>query len=105
MSSGEDSRRWWTRVSDRVTGSSWFKPAMRSIGRLGEAEVTDPAAALAYYGFLSLFPALIVAVSILALIGSYPDTYQSISDTLHDAAPGPAGDTINTGPPRALTDR
>ena len=105
MSSGEKSRRWWARASDRVTGSSWFAPAMRSLGRLGEAEVTDRAAALAYYGFLSLFPTLIVAVSVLALIGDYPETYQSISDTLHDAAPGTAVDTIDSGLRDSLSDR
>ena len=34
------------------------------------------------------FPALIVAVALLALFGSYPETYNAIIDTLHDAAPG-----------------
>ena len=59
-----------------------------AVERFSEAEVTDRAAALAYYGFLSLFPALIVAVAVLALVGSYPETYDAIFDTLHDAAPG-----------------
>jgi membrane protein len=59
-------------------------------------QLTDRAAALAYYGFLSLFPALIIAVALLALFGSYPETYDSIMDALREAAPGTAVDTIDT---------
>ena len=105
MSSGDAPHPWWRRPIDRVTGSAWFPLAKRALGRFGEAEVTDRAAALAYYGFLSIFPALIVAVSVLALVGSYPDTYEAISDTLHDAAPGTAIDTIDSGLRDALSDR
>ena len=57
--------------------------------------MTDRAAALAYYGFLSLFPVLIVSVAVLALVGSYPETYNAIVDTLHDAAPGTVADLID----------
>jgi membrane protein len=51
---------------------------------------------MTYYSILSLFPALLVVVSLLALLGAYPDTYQSISSTLRDAAPGTAIDTIDS---------
>ncbi len=70
--------------------------ARKSFDRFGEVALTDRAAALAYYGFLSLFPALIVAVALLALFGSYPETYRSIMDTLRDAAPGEAANTIDS---------
>jgi membrane protein len=63
--------------------------------RVSEHGLTDRAAALTYYGFLSLFPALIVAVALLGLLGSYPETYESIRSTLQDAAPGNAIDTID----------
>ena len=46
--------------------------------RISEHGLTDRAAALTYYGFLSLFPALIVAVALLGLLGNYPETYESI---------------------------
>jgi membrane protein len=64
--------------------------------RFGEVQVTDRAAAMTYYSILSLFPALLVVVSLLALVGAYPETYQSISSTLRDAAPGTAVDAVDS---------
>jgi membrane protein len=79
-----------------MTRPQWRAVAGGVYSRFGEVQITDRAATLAYYGFLSLFPALIVAVAMLALFGSYPETYNSIIDTLKEAAPGPAVDTIDT---------
>ena len=72
------------------------KAAKASYARFGEVGLTDRAATLAYYGFLSLFPGLIVAVSLVALFGSYPETYESIIDAFREAAPGTAVDTIDS---------
>jgi membrane protein len=74
----------------------WIAMAKAIYSRFGEVQVTDRAAAMTYYSILSLFPALIVIVSVLALVGAYPETYQSISSTLRDAAPGTAVDTIDS---------
>ena len=74
----------------------WIAVAKAIYSRLGEVQVTDRAAAMTYYSILSLFPALLVVVSLLALLGEYPDTYQSISSTLRGAAPGTAVDTIDS---------
>jgi membrane protein len=74
-------------------------------GRFGEVQVTDRAAAQTYYSILSLFPGLLVVVSLLALLGSYPETYNSIIDTLRDAAPGTAVDTIDSALRDALQNR
>lgn len=74
----------------------WKRVAKGAYERFGEVQLTDRAAALAYYGFLSLFPALIVAIATLALVGNYPETYRSIIETLRDAAPGTAVDTIDS---------
>ena len=74
----------------------WKSVAAGAYSRFSEIELTDRAAALAYYGFLSLFPALIVAVALVALFGSYPETYDSIVDTLREAAPGTAVDTLDS---------
>lgn len=73
----------------------WERVAKGAYERFGEVGLTDRAAALAYYGFLSLFPALIVAVALLALFGSYPETYSSIIEALREAAPGTAVDTVD----------
>jgi membrane protein len=71
------------------------KAAKASYARFGEVGLTDRAATLAYYGFLSLLPGLIVAVSMLALLGSYPETYESMIETLREAAPGTAVDALD----------
>ena len=88
-----------------LSREQWEAVARKSFERFGEVELTDRAAALAYYGFLSLFPALIVAVALLALFGSYPETYDSIIDTLRDAAPGEAVDTIDSALKNVLQGR
>src|SRR5918996_3575620 len=80
-----------------LSRENWRAIAKAGYDRFGEVNVSDRAATLAYYGFLSLFPTLIVAVALLALFGSYPGTYNSIIDTLREAAPGPAVDTIDSG--------
>jgi membrane protein len=98
MSSGEPpgpARREQTPLRE-LTRRQWRSVAGGIYSRFGEVEITDRAATLTYYGFLSLFPALIVAVALLALFGSYPDTYNSIVDTLREAAPGPAVDTLDS---------
>jgi membrane protein len=83
----------------------WVDVAKRIYGRFGEVQVTDRAAALSYYSILSLFPALLVVVSLLALLGEYPDTYQNIVDTLRDAAPGAAVDAIDSALRSSLSNR
>ena len=83
----------------------WIAVAKAIYGRFGEVQITDRAAALTYYGILSLFPALLVVVSLLALLGKYPETYQSIVDTLRDAAPGAAVDAIDSALRNSLADR
>lgn len=95
----------WRGRLDRITGSAWFADISAAVKRFSEAEVTDRSATLAYYGFLSLFPILIVAVAVLALLGSYPDTYEAIADTIHDAAPGTAADLIDSALRSALNER
>jgi membrane protein len=85
-----------TKPLRKLTRSQWKQIARSAYERLDEVQLTDRAAALAYYGFLSLFPALIVAIALLALFGSYPETYNSIMDTLRKAAPGTAVDTIDS---------
>ena len=85
--------------------SEWIAMAKAIYSRFNEVQVTDRAAALTYYSILSLFPALIVVVSLLALLGQYPQTYESIVNTLHDAAPGTAVNTIDTALRDALSNR
>jgi membrane protein len=85
--------------------AEWWAMAKAIYDRFGEVQVTDRAAAQTYYSILSLFPALLVIVSLLALLGTYPDTYQSIINTLRDAAPGTAVNTIDSALRDALHSR
>ncbi|MEV4682273.1 YihY/virulence factor BrkB family protein [Streptomyces kurssanovii] len=55
-------------------------------------ELTDRAAALTYYGILALFPALLVLVSLLGIMGE--STTQKVLDNIQQLAPGPARDVI-----------
>jgi membrane protein len=56
--------------------------------------LTDWAAALTYYGVLALFPALIVLVSVLGLIGE--SVTKPLIDNLGTVAPGPAKDIVTS---------
>jgi membrane protein len=85
--------------------SLWGGRLSRIARRLSDGAATDFAAAMTYYGFLALFPALIVLVALLGLIGSYPETYDSIIDTLREAAPGSAVEAINDALRDALQSR
>jgi membrane protein len=53
-------------------------------------QMTQHAAALTYYGLMSLFPAALLAVSLLGLIGEYPATYDAIIGYLRKVAPATA---------------
>ncbi|HEX4717975.1 MAG TPA: YihY/virulence factor BrkB family protein [Thermoleophilaceae bacterium] len=55
-------------------------------------QMTHHAAALTYYGLMSLFPALLLGVSLLGLLGQYPETYNSVVSYLRDVVPP---DTLN----------
>ncbi|MFK4593877.1 membrane protein [Streptomyces pristinaespiralis] len=55
-------------------------------------ELTDRAAALTYYGILALFPALLVLVSLLGIMGQ--STTQKVLENIQQLAPGPARDVI-----------
>ena len=83
----------------------WIAIAKAIYSRFGEVQVTDRAASMTYYSILSVFPALLVVVSLLTLLGSYPETYQSIVDTLRDTAPGPAVDAIDSALRNSLSSR
>jgi membrane protein len=49
--------------------------------------MTHHAAALTYYALMSLFPAVLLALSLLGLLGQYPETYDAIIGYLGEVAP------------------
>lgn len=85
-----------------ITLPGWLQSFL---DRVSAADLTDRAAALTYYSFLSLFPALIVGVALIGIFGTYPDTYDQIVATLRDAAPGPVVDLIENALDDAVQSR
>lgn len=50
-------------------------------------QATHHAAALTYYALMSLFPLLLLAVSLLGVLGEFPSTYNAIVRHLHGVVP------------------
>ena len=69
-------------------GRGWWAALKRTVREFREDNLTDWAAALTYYGVLAIFPALIVLVSILGLVGE--SATRPLIDNLGAVAPGPA---------------
>ncbi len=59
----------------------------RTLRSFYDDQMTHHAAALTYYSLMSLFPALLLAISLLGLIGEYPATYDAILGYLRKVAP------------------
>ena len=64
--------------------------------------MTDRAAALTYYGLLSLFPALIALVSIIGLVADPEKMTQTLTDIVTNLGPSSAADTF-AGPIDSIT--
>lgn len=71
---------------------SWKPVLRRTFAEFKDDELTDRAAALTYYLVLSLFPALLVLVSLLGIAGR--STTDAVLDNLKQFAPGAARDII-----------
>ncbi|MHB8532724.1 MAG: YihY/virulence factor BrkB family protein [Solirubrobacteraceae bacterium] len=61
--------------------------ARRSVIAFYDDQGTHHAAALTYYALMSLFPTLLLAVSLLGLLGEFPETYDAIVRHLHGVVP------------------
>ena len=66
---------------------SFFRIVKRTAVSFYDDQMTHHAAALTYYGLMSLFPAALLGLSLLGLIGQYPETYNAIINYLEDVAP------------------
>jgi membrane protein len=59
----------------------------RTLKSFYDDQMTHHAAALTYYSLMSLFPAVLLALSLLGLVGQYPSTYDAILGYLRRVAP------------------
>jgi membrane protein len=82
--------------------TTWFATLKRTALEFGEDNMSDWAAALTYYGLLSLFPALIALVSVLGLFGDPQSTTKTVTDVVTKLGPSSAADTFS-GPITSIT--
>jgi len=59
----------------------------RTLVSFYDDQMTHHAAALTYYSLMSLFPATLLGLSLLGLLGQYPSTYNAIIGYLRDVVP------------------
>jgi membrane protein len=74
----------------------------RTFSEFKEDNGTDWAAALTYYGVLSMFPALIALISIVGLVGDPRTITENLTKLAADLGPATAADTLR-GPIEGLT--
>jgi len=71
----------------QVGKQGWLATAKRTVKEFKEDNLTDWAAALTYYGVLSLFPALIALVSIVGLVMDPATVTTTLTDLVGSIAP------------------
>lgn len=76
----------------KLGGRAWMGALERTVRGVQEDNLPVWAAALTYYAVLSIFPGLLVLVSVLGLIG--PSAIQPLVDNLGTIAPGPAREIL-----------
>ena len=77
-----------------LPGGSWWAAVKRTVREFQVDNLKDWAAALTYYGVLSIFPALLVLVSLIDLAGR--STIQTLLDNLGQVAPGSVNQILRT---------
>jgi membrane protein len=90
------------RPAGTTTGTGLFATLKRTLTEFSEDNLSDWAAALTYYGLLSLFPALIALVGLLGLVGNPHSTTQTITQIVTKIGPSSAAQTFS-GPIQSIT--
>src|SRR5215213_5247327 len=78
----------------QLPGGSWWAAVKRTVREFKVDNLSDWAAALTYYSVLSIFPALLVVVSLVDLAGS--GTTQTLLDNLGQVVPGSVNQILAT---------
>src|SRR3954451_9227544 len=86
MSNGATADRHVPDSPTAVRSSGWRQILRRALREFKHDEITDRAAALTYFGVLSVFPALLVVVSLLGLLGR--GTTDRVLTNVESLAPG-----------------
>ncbi len=85
------------------TGTGWIATLKRTVTEFREDNLPDWAAALTYYGLLSLFPALIAMVSLIGIFGDPKSTTQSLTEIITELGPESAAETFS-GPIESIVE-
>jgi membrane protein len=80
------------RTPARLGGRSWWGVLRRTVREFQDDKLTDWAAALTYYAVLSIFPGLLVLVSVLGLLGQ--SVTGPLIDNIATISPGPVQDIL-----------
>ncbi|HET8684834.1 MAG TPA: YihY/virulence factor BrkB family protein, partial [Micromonosporaceae bacterium] len=76
-----------------LAGESWWAVLKRTVREFMDDNLTDWAAALTYYGVLSVFPGLLLLISVMGLLSE--SLTQSLVSNIGEATPGAVGDVLN----------
>ncbi|HKN54718.1 MAG TPA: YhjD/YihY/BrkB family envelope integrity protein, partial [Amycolatopsis sp.] len=71
---------------------SWWGVLKRTVAEFRRDNITDWAAALTYYGVLSVFPGIVVLTALLGLLG--PSMAQELIGTVKQLGPGAGTDLL-----------
>ncbi len=97
-----EQRRHDYRPAGADRGTSLFATLKRTVSEFSEDNLSDWAAALTYYGLLSMFPALIALVGLIGLVGDPASTTSSITQIVTKIGPSSAAQTF-AGPIKSIT--
>jgi membrane protein len=99
--SGEVRRDYRPEGTDRKTGT--FGTLKRTLTEFQEDNLSDWAAALTYYGLLSLFPALIAMVSLIGIFGDPQTTTSKLTEIITEIGPQSGAETFE-GPINSIVE-
>lgn len=75
--------------------TGWWPTLKRTVVEFRDDNLSDWAAALTYYGLLSLFPALIALVSLVGLVGDPKTTTETLTEIVTSIGPKSAAQTFS----------
>ncbi|GAA1497640.1 YihY/virulence factor BrkB family protein [Paeniglutamicibacter kerguelensis] len=77
-----------------LNAASWKYAAGRSVREFSRLKCTDLGATLAYFGILSLFPAMLALVSLLGVVGQAEATTQTLLQVIEGVASSEVAQTL-----------
>jgi membrane protein len=83
----------------------WGAVIKRTLVSFYDDQMTHHAAALTYYALMSLFPTVLLGLSLLGLLGQYPETYDAIVGYARDVAPDSVVTPLDSSLQQALQNK